>query len=166
MTASPLWPALWFTLFSNIGCTSDGSESNHCRCSACSARPASMTNATPTTEAAAHDWQKRVGTGLSSRDRVVVSVRPTPDGDRFGLVIRKAAIRRQNPGHTPAPPEAARLQNPSALANLKAGMTSQSPVRTTIACTDCVSARRAMLGSNRLRFCTSNSRWPPAITSG
>ena len=27
-------PALCFTLFSNIGCTPDGSESNRCRCSA------------------------------------------------------------------------------------------------------------------------------------
>jgi hypothetical protein len=33
MTVSPLWPALWFTSSSNIGCTSDGSESNPCRCS-------------------------------------------------------------------------------------------------------------------------------------
>src|SRR6266566_531676 len=40
MTASPLLPALWHTLYSNIGCTSDGSESNPCRSSAFSARPA------------------------------------------------------------------------------------------------------------------------------
>jgi hypothetical protein len=33
MTPSPWRPALCFALFSSIGCTPDGSDSNRCRCS-------------------------------------------------------------------------------------------------------------------------------------
>jgi len=44
MTPSPLRPALCFTLFSNTGCTPDGSGSNRCRCENCDPTPSSASH--------------------------------------------------------------------------------------------------------------------------